>query len=43
MLLLDADNLPLANPERLFDSEEYRSIALLSAYHVWAQEFLIDS
>ena len=29
MLLLDADNLPLANPERLFESEEYRHTGAL--------------
>lgn len=29
VLLLDADNLPLANPERLFDSEEYRHTGAL--------------
>lgn len=29
VLLLDADNLPLANPERLFSSDEYRHTGAL--------------
>ncbi len=40
VLLLDSDNLPLVNPEHLFDTQEYRQHGALFFPDWWASTLL---